>query len=140
LKILKGNPGQRALNTREPRPRDGEPRCPSKLNAAARAEWHNIIVELRAMRLLASADHAVLEAYCATYARFIEAHQDLQEHGTTFETATGYLVPRPSVALEQKSIALLRVLAADLGLSPSARSRLTLPETKEVDPLEALLN
>jgi hypothetical protein len=39
LKLLKGNPGKRPLNEREPKPPAGAPEAPAHLDEEARREW-----------------------------------------------------------------------------------------------------
>ena len=39
LKLLRGNPGKRKLNTTEPDPPPAIPTCPSHLDKVAKREW-----------------------------------------------------------------------------------------------------
>lgn len=47
-KVLRGNPGKRALNKHEPQPAlpPAPPPCPEFLDGYARAEWERVSVEL----------------------------------------------------------------------------------------------
>ena len=52
LKKLAGNPGKRALNTREPQPESGAPPCPDWMPAEGRAQWGRVVPELDRLKLL----------------------------------------------------------------------------------------
>jgi phage terminase small subunit len=70
LKLLRGNPGKRAVNRREPAPKAAieVPTPPDFLNERAAQEWLYIARELVVLGLLTSIDHAGLAAYCDLYA------------------------------------------------------------------------
>jgi len=46
--------------------------------------------------------------------------------------------PNPHLAIKQKSVALLKSLACELGLTPASRSRVSVVLTKMDDPYEQL--
>ena len=54
LKILEGNRGKRALNTDEPKPKSGAPKCPSFLSPEAKKEWRRIVRALEVVELTGS--------------------------------------------------------------------------------------
>ena len=49
------------------------PKPPAWLSAAGKKEWKRVAAELVELKVLASVDLAVLEGYCAAYARAIAA-------------------------------------------------------------------
>ena len=49
LKLLRGNPGKRKLNTNEPDPEPAIPPCPSHLDKVAKKEWRRVSKELLAL-------------------------------------------------------------------------------------------
>ena len=49
LKLLRGNPGKRKLNTNEPDPAPAIPPCPGHLDKVAKKEWRRISKELLAL-------------------------------------------------------------------------------------------
>src|SRR4051812_10277714 len=63
LQQLRGNPGKRKLNDREPEPAPGTPTVPSWLPAEAKAEWRRVVPELGRLRLLSVIDRGTLSAY-----------------------------------------------------------------------------
>lgn len=141
LKLLRGNPGGRKLTPElEPKAPKGHPGCPSGLGRAARVEWRRIVPILAEMQILSTADRAVIAAYCQTWQRWLEFEKAIEEHGPTFVTEKGYVCQRPEVSMAKSHAALLRQLAGELGLSPSARSGVKIPLPKpKVDATEDLL-
>ena len=133
VKLLKGNPGRRPLNPNEPRP-SGIPTCPEHLNAVAKAEWDRISVELSACGLLTSIDRAALAAYCATYARWLEAEQKIDRHGTVIKTQSGNAIQNPYVGVANRALDLMHKYLIEFGCTPSSRSRVSVMPNAEADP------
>jgi P27 family predicted phage terminase small subunit len=142
LKILGGNPGKRPLNSLEPRPRSSAkvPRPPSFLSKEAKKEWRRVAPGLHEMGLLTEVDVAALAAYCQAFARWQVAEQMLTDEGMTFVTEKGYVGQHPAVAIARQSWQVIKQFAAEFGMTPSARGRMTLPEPKEIDPFEEYLS
>lgn len=121
LKILAGNPGKRPLNTDVPQPTPGIGACPDWFPAEAMEEWQRVVPELAALGVLTRVDRAVLEAHCLAYAEMI------------ITAKTGGMI-------KASLLGQLRILAAELGLTPSARARMTTPKGESDDPAEAFFN
>lgn len=128
LKLLEGNPGHQKLNRREPRPRPIAPACPTWLSRDAKREWRRIAPELERVGLLTIVDMAGLAGYCESYSLWKRCQEKLTGDGLTYETDTGYIRPRPEVAIAAGALAEIRQFCQQFGLTPSARSRLMLPE------------
>lgn len=77
LKLLEGNPGKRALNKNEPKPKVKVPSCPRHLVGEARKEWRRISKELLTLNLLTEIDRAALAAYCQAWARWVYAEEKI---------------------------------------------------------------
>lgn len=139
LKILGGNPGRRPLNMLEPSfpASDGAP--PTYLNVAGRREWRRLYPHVYQQGLFTVVDLAEFGGYCQAYSEIPELIRFLRKHGRTFETATGYLVPRPEVAMLERAWARVHTFATSFGFSPSARSRIKANPQKDEDPFEAFL-
>lgn len=134
LKLLRGNPGRRPLNTREPKPAPIVPRCPSWLDKEARREWRRIVPVLDKIGLLTQADMSTLAGYCQSYSRWQEAEADVTRRGVIItESRMNYDVtkPNPAIVVAQKERQLMMQFGARLGLSPSDRGRMTLPEVED---------
>jgi P27 family predicted phage terminase small subunit len=128
LKLLHGNPGRRRLPGKEPKPRPCTPEPPEWLDPMAKREWERIVPALAAIGLLTEVDGFVLESYCQCYARWVEHELAIAKIGTVYspgkKKGLKYLKALPHVAIAQAYLAQARAFAEQLGLSPSARSRI----------------
>jgi len=138
LKIIQGNPGHQKLNHAEPHPTPVAPTRPDWLEPEAKREWGRITPELERLGLLTLVDRGALAAYCQAWGRAVGAEKFLAAMGLTFTTPNGYVQQRPEVAIAQKSWQLVRAFCAEFGLTPSARSRLSVqkPEDDPEDDLD----
>lgn len=137
--MLEGNPGRRPLPTNEPQPQGGMPSRPEWLLPEAKREWSRLAPELERLGLLTPVDRAAFAAYCQSWAMYVQALKDIEEHGTTFVTDKGYEGPRPSVGIASKMLEKMAVYGAKFGLSPSDRARLAIPEKPAEDPFAEFL-
>ena len=132
LKLLKGNPGKRPVNTQEPTPRPEAPRCPAWLSAEAKAAWRRVVPELRQMGVLAFVDGDALSAYCQTYARWKAAEEYLAKHGEVYplrdeQGRVRCMQQFPQVAIARHLLQMLRSYQQEFGMTPAARSRVVAP-------------
>jgi P27 family predicted phage terminase small subunit len=140
-KYLAGNPGHRPLNDREPVPPSDLPECPEHLQGAARAEWFRVSGALNMMDLLTSADHALLEAYCVTYARWLDAEEMMKKYGIIVKSPNkGFPMTSPYLHVANSSLEQLRKLAVEFGLSPSSRSRIRVGDERAGSDLDDFLS
>lgn len=146
LKLLEGNPGFRPLNEKEPKvPKEmGLPECPAWLMDAAKEEWYRLAKVLSDMGVLTAIDMAAFAGYCQNFARWKEAEEFIAEHGSTFETATGYIAQYPQVNISSGARKDMLKFAAEFGLTPSSRSRIIANSDAgsagtSDDPMESLL-
>jgi P27 family predicted phage terminase small subunit len=130
IKKLKGNPGRRPLNDREPKFSADEAvtAAPEFLSDEARAEWDRVAPELLRLGLLTMADRAALAIYCQYYARWVEAEQHILTYGATIEFRDDdgnvkYVQPSPYFGISIKMSDRMRQAAAEFGMTPSARTR-----------------
>lgn len=129
LKVVTGNPGKRPLNNNEPQiPTFTIPNPPAHLNEIALDEWNNVAPSLFNCGILSVVDRAALGAYCQAYARWAEAEALLAEMKLTVETAAGNHIQNPLVGIANKAAGDMMKYAAEFGMTPSARSRLSLKE------------
>ena len=142
IKILEGNPGNRPLNKNEPKPINKAPECPDWLEEEAKKEWKRLATELEKIGLLTKVDMAAFAGYCQSYARWKEAEEFISKHGSILKTASGYIQQIPQVSIAQQNLKQMRNFCSELGLTPSARSRLQVNNKNnaiEGDEMEALL-
>ena len=110
----------------EPRPpveSPGDP--PAVLKGEARREWRRVTRLLVAMGCIAKIDRALVTAYCEAWGEFVEASRELQTSGLILKTADGYFYPNPLAGIRSRAVERMTRLAAQFGLSPSARTKLT---------------
>ena len=124
IKELNGNPGRRPLNDSEPQMAVGGLSCPRHLNDLAKKEWHRVIRDLREAGVVARVDRSALEAYCMAYARWLQAEEKVELEGITVTGAKGGVIKNPAVTVAAQMLTLMHKFMAELGMTPSSRSRL----------------
>lgn len=143
LKALEGNPGKRPLNEREPVPPQGTIRCPSWLETEAKKEWKRLAPALEAMGILTTVDISAFAGYCQAFARWKEAEEFISQHGSIFQTPSGYVQQVPQVSIAQQNLKIMQSFCSEFGLTPATRSRIIAQSgsdaSDEVDPMEKLL-
>jgi P27 family predicted phage terminase small subunit len=119
-------------------PTPGTPKCPDYLDAIARGEWNRVVPELVAKNVLTIIDGAVLEGFCVAYSSAVKFQKDADKKPIV-KTPFGPKV-NPSEAVARKWWALARQLGAELGLTPAARTRVSMEKPKPPeDKTEAFL-
>lgn len=132
LKLVKGNPGKRAINTNEPQPVVELPRPPVWLSSLAKKEWRDMGARLLRVGLITDIDKPTFAAYCDSWGRWQQAELDLrvlaardpQTHGTIITTPNGALVQNPLLSIINRQRAACIAFAALFGMNPSDRTRL----------------
>ena len=124
LKIIKGNPGKRALNKLEPKPRAKKPICPDHLDEVAQREWKRLVPILLRMKVLTEADYIALANLCQTYSTMVKAQEQLNKAGILFKTPSGYIQQSPLISVVNGCIEKLNALCREFGLTPSSRTRI----------------
>ncbi len=141
LKVLRGNPGKRPLNTQEPQPTPGIPECPDHLDEVARAEWDRITPELDVIGMLTKVDRAALAAYCSAWSRWVDAEKMLARYGymlVSKETKNVYRSPYLDVS--NRAMSQMGEFLREFGMTPSSRVRLVTNKTPQSDdPLVRIL-
>jgi P27 family predicted phage terminase small subunit len=133
LKILHGNPGGRALNKNEPKPRAKRPSCPRDFSDDAKKAWRSACTELEAMGMLHSADRELLIVFCEAVAQHRQACRAVRTAGVLIKGRSAGVIKNPACQIVRDSAGTITRVAAELGLSPSARSRLSVPTADEDD-------
>jgi P27 family predicted phage terminase small subunit len=130
LKVIQGNPGNRPLNANEPEPRAAMPTCPSHLCPPAKAEWKRVASEMKDLGMLSRLDRSVLAGYCQGYGRWVEAERKLSEMPMLLKMPSGYIQQNPWLTIANKQLELMLKFGAELGLSPSTRSRVSVTRSE----------
>jgi P27 family predicted phage terminase small subunit len=106
--------------------------APNHLDEIAQAEWHRVT----ALGTWSAADRATVATHCAAYSHLVEAERELQQHGKVVTMPSGAQRPSPWLTIFKDSAAIVQRCAAELGLSPVARTRL---RVKDTEPKTAIL-
>ena len=133
LKQLQGS-WRGNINKREPKPDPAVPPCPKWLDFYAKRVWRRLVKQLVACGLLTSIDGNLFARYCRTYSRYRRAEEFIEKYGETYplKTADGkvkFFATFPQVHTAARLSDQLSRMEQELGLSPSARSRI------EIKPL-----
>ena len=126
-KRLAGNPGKRKLNAEEPAlpmPADDAPPPPELSgDPVALAEWLRLAPMLRQARAITDGDRNSLVALCQQWSRYLEANRSVLAAGMVVRAPSGYPMPNPYIAIANRALLMCTKLWVELGLTPSARSR-----------------
>ncbi len=128
LKLLRGNPGKRPINKREPAPQQAIPECPPELDAAAAAEWARICPELAAVGVLTRLDRSALAGYCQSWSQWLGAIEELKLTGPVIKAPSGYQVQSPHWTIANSALKQMKVFLVEFGMTPSSRSRIVAGE------------
>ncbi len=143
LKLLRGNPGGRPLNSREPRPPESSGRRPPWLKGHAKDAWGRLHAILTEMRVMTMADELALALLCSAVDDFRHAREIVEKLGRTYECVTKsgdrMVRLRPETAIAVEASARMLKLMIEFGLTPGSRSRLRVNQPKPHDPVEDYL-
>lgn len=139
-KRLRGNPGGRPLNDKEPEAKLYKklPDPPEWLGPYAKKEWNRAGTVLIEMRLFTDADWGAFAAYCQNLEIMILAMQDIDENGMTIVNQRGQ-ARNPSLTAFASASTTMRALAAEFGMTPSSRSRMKFAGDDDEDGLDDIL-
>jgi len=140
-KKLEGNPGKRKLPDNEPQPSKTvkPPPAPRYLCKVGKKKFRYLVKELHAMGLFAKIYGDLLAAYCVEFATWLEAEENIQEHGKLIKAQSGFPMQSPWLAIRNKAFANMLKIAAEFGMSPSSMSRVSVVKPEKEDPMEAFL-
>jgi P27 family predicted phage terminase small subunit len=111
------------------------PAAPEHLPPAAQREWYKVASELENLKMLSILDIKMLEAYCYQVALVEEARHMLETEGKTIilQNKGGgmYPVKSPWITIHNEALSIALKLAQQYGLTPSARTRISMGQVKE---------
>jgi P27 family predicted phage terminase small subunit len=132
LKLVKGNPGKRALPANEAQPDLSRPKPPGFLGRDGRFEWARVIEVLFTNGLMTDLDVPALTAYCDAFGQWAQAVRALErdakvdaskKYGFVEKTSSGNNVQNPLVGIRNKARSDCVRFALEFGMSPSSRSK-----------------
>ena len=121
-------------NHNEPKPKEGRPERPLTIDGdeVACLKWEQVLKLLEGMHLLTTADGDLIESYCINESMLRSASESIKEHGTMM-VEDGKYKKNPDCVEWNKAMDRRTKLQAELGLTPSARTRLTAISKDEDD-------
>lgn len=129
LKLMRGNPGKRPLNKREPKPAAGIPQPLAGLSAQALVHFGRLVEQLSAVKVVTVVDGPALSTLAQAMADYEEAVAELQKGPKVKDGRRSQWYAIQKQALDQMNKG-----AADFGLTASARSRLVaVPDAPSAD-------
>jgi P27 family predicted phage terminase small subunit len=139
IKLLAGNPGKRALNHAEPKPRVVLPRPPEHLSDDEKAKWKLTVKELYPLGLITTIDKDALAMYCVIFVRWLKAEKMVRDKGEIIKTAAGNIIQNPYLSIANRALEQLNKLGTEFGMTPSSRSRVKTDLTDPDQELERML-
>ncbi len=145
VREAQGDPRHRSTAERErakraPRPTAGMPHMPCFLDAAAKRVWRRLGPQLVTLGTLSEVDGDAFAALCQAISDYSRLTRYLRANGETNETESGYLQPRPEVAMRNQAFAQMAKLMPEFGIGAASRTRITVEKGKEAEnPLAAVL-
>lgn len=125
-KLVKGNPGKRAINKKEPKLKRLISPCPEHLDASGQVAWGRLTVLLDSMGVLTEADTFALERLCDCYTDILESRELIRRDGRTYTTESdgGTLIKtNPAVNQLRAAASQFKSYLVEFGLTPAARSK-----------------
>ncbi len=138
LKIVTGNPGGRALNKNEPIPSGALHDAPGWLTAGQLDGWAYAI-EHAPHGLLKRLDRAILTIWVIAEDTHRQAAEKLAQHGLLVKTPiSGLPIQSPYLPIVNKQAQIMLKAAAEMGFTPSSRSRISVEATVSTSKYAAL--
>jgi P27 family predicted phage terminase small subunit len=132
MKILRGNPGRRPLNSSEPEaPLLAKlPTAPKYLGRIAKKEWRARVQQLAEMRMLAGADLTMLGRLCVWHERFVLASTKLNKLKPELAGSMTAVNLQNTMSMASKA---MKGIEEQFGFSPASRSRIKVGNPKQED-------
>ena len=122
LKLVSGNPGKRALNKKEPKPRGNLYDPPAWLTEDQRKGWEYAI-EVAPFGLLKRLDRSTLVAWVVAEDLHRQAVEKLNGGAMLIKTPNGMPVQSPYLSIANKQAMIMLKAASEMGFTPASRSR-----------------
>lgn len=135
LKLVKANPGKRAMPKREPKPKGNLESGPDWLTDDQKLVW-DYAISSAPYGLLKKLDQSVLVAWVVAADLHRQATEKLNSGAMLIKTPNGMPVQSPYLSIINKQAAIMLKAAAEMGFTPSSRSRVEVSEDAEEDPAD----
>ena len=128
-------------NHDEPKPPTGDPVAPEIVDAdpVAKRRWDWVCEQLKAMNLLHVTDQGLIAGYCLDYSMMTSLWDVIKGGNVTDVNEKGVSSTKPEANQFHKFSDRCLKREAELGLTPSARTRLRAPQAEEEDAFQQWL-
>lgn len=131
VKILAGNPGKRRLPKGEPNPALDIPVAPPGMRADALEEWSIMAGEAYQIGISTVLDRVHWIVLADTLTIYFEAMEKVRETGLVAKAPkSDYPIQNPYLPIRNRALSDFQKLAAEMGLSATARTRVATAPTK----------
>ena len=118
-------------------PTTGEvPAPPSYVKGPALKEWNRVVPALQRLGVVGELDWAACIEYCQTFAEVGRLERAISREGHAIKTQGGTRKQNPKVGALDKARSQLHRWTVALGLTPSARSRVSASPEPERNPVD----
>lgn len=127
LRIVSGNAGKRAVNHAEPEAPSNRPEAPSRLSAKEKKHFNLICDLLDGMKILSAADAITIEHAAFYLEESIALRKQLKKgrfQEITSREGSVTIKVHPAAPLLNADVKILNSLLGELGLTPTARTRI----------------
>ncbi len=127
------------INKNEPKPELTIPDMPDWLSKDAKAEWERFAGELHKIGCISVIDRTAFAAYCQSFSRWKAMEEVIQKGGFFLRAGNGTLIPHPAVGMANTSQKQMQSFMSEFGMTPVARSRISVDKQPEKDPFAELM-
>lgn len=141
FRLIEGNREHRTIHQElEPKPPASKPPCPQMLSPEARDHWKYIVKHLEAMNTLGESDQGTIMAAAMAYGQAVNIQSDINAMTGQELTDEGKKELASHRRLLNNTLCTMAKFEADLGLNPTARTRIKLDKPVKQDFMERLLS
>lgn len=128
-------------NHDEPIAKLGEPEMPEAVasDETAKKRWVWVCEQLKSMNLLHQTDQGLIAGYCLDYSMMLSLWEEIKGGNVSYVNAKGSMSVKPQATQFNTFSDRILKREAELGLTPSARTRLRAPQKDEEDPFQEWL-
>lgn len=138
LRLLHGDRSDR-INKSEPQPSAGELDAPEWMTDEAKEIWNRLAPDLIRKKVLTPWDVDSFAVFCDAVVQYRKASAAVATGGVLIKGRRDGVVKNPALQIVRDAAQTIRAYAGEFGLTPSARSGITLPEAGD-DDLESILS
>ena len=130
LKLIRGDPGKRALPKNEPEyPLSSD--APEWISDRAKPHWPLIARQLEDAGVLTTIDATALAMYCEAFETWRDANEKLMKFGSVIKGREGIPTQSPYFRVANAAFMQMMRLLTEFGMTPSSRSKVAATKRPE---------